>query len=79
MFGIMASVLCIGAFIPQILKCYRTKNTRDISLVTYFVLSGGVFCWVCHGIIMGDDTLAISNAIFLPLVGCILLMKIKYG
>ncbi len=79
MFGLVAAILCIGSFIPQVIKCWKTKQTSDISLATYIAMSAGVSCWVIHGWVIEDPAVAVSNAIFLPLVLSILALKLKFG
>jgi MtN3 and saliva related transmembrane protein len=51
--GYIAALLTISS-VPQIIRVYRLKESRDISLWTVSSLFAGVLLWVVHGIIIGD-------------------------
>ena len=76
--GIMAGLLCTISFIPQVIKIFKTKNTRDLSLVTFYTLSLGVFLWLIYGILIKEPPIIGSNAVILILSLLIVVMKIRY-
>ena len=77
--GLVAAACTTTAFFPQILQVYRTKQTRDLSLPTFILLTTGIFLWLVYGILL--ESLPIILANFITLIGCfyIVIMKIKYG
>ena len=77
--GLVAAICTTIAFFPQILLVYRTKQTRDLSLSTFILLTAGIFLWLIYGILLGSLPIILAN--FITLIGCfyILIMKIKYG
>lgn len=77
--GLVAAICTTIAFFPQILLVYRTKQTRDLSLPTFILLTIGIFLWLVYGILLGSLPIILAN--FITLIGCfyILIMKIKYG
>lgn len=77
--GIMAGILCTFSFIPQVVKIFRTKNARDISLLTFSVFSLGVILWLIYGIAIKEWPIIIANAVSLILILAIVVMKVKYG
>lgn len=76
--GLLAAVLTTSSFIPQALKIIRTRNTKDISLWMYIVLTIGTFCWLIYGILLLQVPLILSNTIGFSLTFTILILKIKY-
>ncbi len=76
--GIMAGLFCTISFIPQVIKIFKTKNTRDLSLVTFSMLSLGVFLWLIYGILIKEPPIIGSNAVILILSLLIVVMKIRY-
>ena len=76
--GIMAGLLCTISFIPQVIKIFKTKNTRDLSLMTFYTLSLGVFLWLIYGILIKEPPIIGSNAVILILSLLIVAMKIRY-
>lgn len=78
MIGTLAGMLCAVSFFPQVIKVIRTKQTKDLSLLTFLALSIGVFCWFIYGLMLGKAAIIISNGIILFMALAILLMKLKY-
>ena len=76
--GLVAAVLTTAAFLPQVIKTWRTRRTRDISLGMFLVLCLGICLWLVYGLLRGDLPLILANAVTLALAGTILVFKLKY-
>lgn len=63
--GSLAALLTMFAFIPQILKVFRTKSCKDVSPITLGQLSLGVFLWIIYGLLRKDAVIVTANAITL--------------
>lgn len=63
--GIVAAFLTMFGFVPQIVKMYRTKLVHDVSVVTLFQFSAGVFLWAIYGYAIGDPVVIGANIISL--------------
>lgn len=77
--GLVAGVLCTVSFLPQVVKVFKTKHTRDLSLVTFSMLSLGVFLWLIYGILIKEFPVIAANSATLILTLVIVAMKVKYG
>ena len=77
--GIAAGILCTISFIPQVVIIVRTKKTKDLSLMTFSILSLGVLLWLIYGILINDFPIIMTNGVILVLSVLIVVMKIKYG
>lgn len=77
--GLVAACLTTAAFAPQVLKAWRTRSTRDLSLGMYLVLASGIVLWLVYGLMIGDAPLILANAVTLVLVSIILYCKIRHG
>jgi len=76
--GLVAASFTTFAFLPQVIKTWRMKETRDISLWMYLVFTIGVFLWLGYGILIGDYPVLIANGATLILTLTILIAKIRY-
>ncbi len=76
--GFVAGTLTTIAFLPQVLKVWITKSTKDISLIMFVIFTIGVMLWLIYGIIIGNFSLIIANAITLALSASILLAKLIF-
>jgi MtN3 and saliva related transmembrane protein len=76
--GLIAGLLTTTAFIPQVVKIYRTKSGNDISARMFSLFSAGIVLWLIYGILLRSLPLILSNAITLALSLTILALKIRY-
>ena len=76
--GFVAAFCTTAAFIPQLVRVYRLKSARDISLPTFLLFSVGVFLWLLYGIYTGSRPVIASNTVTLVLSLSILFLKLKY-
>ena len=77
--GGFAAVLTTCSFIPQAWKVWRTKHTKDISLLMYALFTLGVALWLVYGILLGAWPIILANSITLLLAGTVLLLKLRFG
>ena len=73
--GYTAAALTTVANLPQTYKIIKTRSTKDISIVTYFMLTLGCGLWVTYGILNNDIPLIIANGISTTI--CLLILLIK--
>lgn len=77
--GLVAGTLTTFSFVPQALKVWRTRSTRDISLVMFALLLTGTGLWLAYGLLTGSLALILANGITLTLVGWIGWFKLRFG
>jgi MtN3 and saliva related transmembrane protein len=63
--GVTAAILTMFGFIPQIVKMYRTKLVHDVSVLTLFQFTAGVFLWAIYGYAIGDPVVIGANVVSL--------------
>jgi len=77
--GLIAGVFTTGSFVPQLIKAWKTKSTKDISAGMYIVMVTGVILWIIYGIYERSLPLILANAVSLTITTTILILKIKYN
>jgi MtN3 and saliva related transmembrane protein len=77
--GLVAGTLTTIAFLPQLLKVWRSKSAKDISMAWLVTFSGGVLLWLIYGILLGQLPILLANAVTLLLTLIILFFKLRYG
>jgi len=76
--GYLAGFITTVSFVPQVIKVYQTKHTKDLSLVMLVLFCSGVSLWTVYGIVLGQVPIIIPNAVVLVLASYILVMKLKH-
>lgn len=77
-FGFSAATLSTIAFLPQVLKTWRTQSAKDVSYALLLTFSTGCLCWVIYGYQVAAKPVMIANAFTLALNLIILAMKITF-
>ena len=77
--GALAALCTTSSFLPQLIRAWRTRSTRDISLTMFAVLVLGIFLWLIYGLLIGDGPLIAANGVSLCLTGSILYLKLRHG
>ena len=76
--GLAAGTLTTIAFVPQVLKTWRSKSGRDISLGMFLLVRTGVALWLWYGISISSTPVILANAITLVLALSVLTLKLRY-
>jgi len=76
--GLVAGSLTTAAFFPQFLKAWKSRSTKDVSLLMYVIISTGVLLWLIYGLIIGSLPVIAANAVTLLIAGAILILKIRF-
>lgn len=74
----MAAALTTAAFLPQVIKSWRTKKTKDVSLLMLIVFATGVLLWLIYGVILNDLPIMLANSVTFVLVMVLLFLKLKH-
>jgi MtN3 and saliva related transmembrane protein len=77
--GVFAGILTTFALVPQIIRIYKLKSAREISLLFNTSLLLGVIIWLVYGIVLALVPLIIWNSIGIILNGWLLFAKFRYG
>ncbi|MEB3339068.1 MAG: SemiSWEET transporter [Leptolyngbyaceae bacterium] len=77
--GLVAGTLTTTAFLPQVVKIWKSKSAKDISLGMLVTFCIGVFLWLIYGICLNALPVIIANAVTLVLSLINLALKIKYS
>lgn len=77
--GFIAGFLTTASLLPQVIKVIRTKDTKSLSLLMYFIFIIGISLWIVYGFSKDDYPLIFSNIVTLSFGVIILRYKLKYG
>jgi MtN3 and saliva related transmembrane protein len=75
--GFAAAVIGALAFLPQVVKTWRTRSTGDLSLGMLVALATSTALWVTYGVSIGSAPVAVGNAITFTLASSLVVLKIR--
>jgi len=76
--GYAAAFLTTVSFLPQVIKVWTTRSTRDISLAAYCMFTLGVALWLAYGVAIHSTPVILANAVTVVLAAGVLVAKIRF-
>lgn len=77
--GTAAGLITVLSFIPQAVRAWRTKHTKDLSRGTFVLLVVQSAGWLAYGLLVGQAPIIWTNAGVLLITLSILVAKFTYG
>ena len=76
--GLVAGTITSITFLPQVIKIWKTKSAKDLSLAMLALLMLGVSMWLLYGILVLDAAIIYTNSMVLIMSLVMLFFKLKY-
>jgi len=76
--GIVAGILILSGWVPQIVRGYKTKRLNDVSSYLMILIFAGAALWLVYGIALDDVYIMGVNVSAMILTMIVLSMKLKY-
>ena len=77
--GLAAGSLTTAAFLPQVIKTWKTRSAKDLSLGMFSLFCLGVALWLAYGWIVQDIPVIAAKGITLMLASTLLFLKLRWG
>jgi len=76
--GIVAGILILSGWVPQIVRGYKTKRLNDVSAYLMILIFAGAALWLVYGIALDDVYIMGVNIAAMVLTMIVLSMISKY-
>ena len=76
--GIVAGILILSGWVPQIVRGHKTKRLNDVSAYLMILIFAGAALWLVYGIALDDVYIMGVNIAAMVLTMIVLSMKLKY-
>lgn len=76
--GYLAAIIGTLCWIPQTVKTWRSRETKDLSLIANLLVLSTVVLWFVYGVMTAAWPLVIGNVISIIAVGAIVTAKLIY-
>lgn len=76
--GFLAGTFTTIAFLPQVIKTWKSKSAEDVSFVMFVFFIVGVLLWCIYGWELHSVPIIIANTITFALAGTILILKVIF-
>jgi MtN3 and saliva related transmembrane protein len=84
--GYTAGILTAITFLPQVIKTWRDKKAKEISLTMFLIAFVNEILWLFYGVMLinpdgtqGNWVIILTNSLMLLMSGAMIYLKFKYG
>lgn len=75
--GYAAAIFATGAFVPQVVKTWRTRSAEDLSYAMLFSHIVGMLLWLVYGVMIGSTPVVVANAVAVMLDVALVVLKLR--
>lgn len=76
--GYVAGVITVASFLPQVVRAWRTRQTRDLSLSSLALLITAGSLWILYGTLSRDWPVVATNGGMVALLTLLAAAKVRY-
>lgn len=77
--GYAAGAVTAFTFLPQVVKTWKEKSAKDISLYMFLIAFANEIMWLVWGILINNMVVILTNAVMLLMSGIMIGLKLKYN
>jgi MtN3 and saliva related transmembrane protein len=77
--GYVAGLITAFTFFPQVIKTWKTKSAKDVSLAMFVIAFTNQILWLAFGALRADPVIIITNAVMLVMTSLMISLKLKYN
>jgi MtN3 and saliva related transmembrane protein len=76
--GYLAGIVTVASFLPQVVRAWRTRQTRDLSLASLALLIAAGSMWILYGALSHDWPVVATNAGMVGLLALLAMAKVRF-
>ncbi|MEO7982991.1 MAG: SemiSWEET family transporter [Bacteroidota bacterium] len=76
--GYGACVVTALTFLPQVIKTWKEKSARNVSLMMFVIAFINEVMWIAYGTLRNDMVIVITNVIMITMCSVMISLKLKY-
>ena len=76
--GLMAGTITSITFIPQVIRIWKTRSAKDLSMVMMLLLIIGTSLWLSYGLMIRDAAIIYTNSRVLAMSLIMMFFKLRY-
>ncbi|OSZ81026.1 hypothetical protein CAP36_07260 [Chitinophagaceae bacterium IBVUCB2] len=77
--GYAAGAITSLTFLPQVLKTWKEKSAKDVSLLMFIIAAINEVMWIVYGALLDNWVIILTNAIVLAMSLTMIFLKLRYN
>jgi MtN3 and saliva related transmembrane protein len=76
--GYSAGFITSLTFLPQVIKTWKEKSAKDISLMMFVIAAVNEVMWIVYGVLLDNWVIILTNSIVLTMSLIMIFLKLRY-
>ncbi len=76
--GYAACAVTALTFLPQVIKTWKEKSAKNVSLMMFIIAFINEVMWIAYGVLQKDNVIVITNVIMIVMCSVMISLKLKY-
>ena len=76
--GYSAGAITSLTFLPQVIKTWKERSAKDISLMMFLIAAVNEVMWIVYGVLKNDWVIISTNSVVLVMSSNMIYLKLKY-
>jgi MtN3 and saliva related transmembrane protein len=77
--GYTAGAVTSLTFLPQVIKTWKERSAKDISLLMFIIAAVNEIMWIGYGVLKDDLVIILTNAFVLAMSMTMIILKLRYN
>jgi MtN3 and saliva related transmembrane protein len=76
--GYAACAVTATTFLPQVIKTWKEKSAKNVSLMMFIIAFINEVMWIGYGVLRNDMVIIVTNVIMISMCSIMISLKLKY-
>jgi len=76
--GYTASAVTVFTFLPQVIKTWREKSAKNVSMMMFIIAITNEVLWIAYGIRRDDMVIILTNIVMMCMASFMIYLKLRY-
>jgi len=77
--GYSAGAITSLTFLPQVVKTWKLRSARDVSLMMFIIAAVNEVMWIVYGTLLDNWVIILTNAIVLVMSLTMIFFKLRFS
>jgi MtN3 and saliva related transmembrane protein len=76
--GYAACAVTALTFLPQVIKTWKEKSAKNVSLMMFVIAFINEAMWIAYGVLRNDMVIIVTNVIMIIMCSIMISLKLRY-
>lgn len=77
--GYAACAVTALTFLPQVVKTWKEKSAKNVSLMMFVIAFINEVMWIVYGVLQKDNVIIVTNVIMITMCSVMISLKLRYN